>query len=281
MNKIIALDIGATNMRFALIDEKFNILKSIIKPTIKNDKTGFLKMIKENVLSLLSDVENIICISIGVPGYVNSRQIIEELPNINLKNIDIISYLNDEISIPIYIINDAVAAGYAEAIHGAGKNYKTAYYMTISSGVGGACFKEGQEIFPLRENGHSLIVYKGNHYDAEHLLSGYGLVRLSSINNYQITSSRQFFENLSNGDTIAKEIYLDWLTLFKQFFCLLDNIYDADVYVIGGGVTSSSASFFDDLKQVIDKDIVLAHFSLDVGLIGSAVYGFLKENKYE
>ena len=74
--------------------------------------------------------------------------------------------LSERFGLPVFIDNDANVAGLAEAILGAGKDYPTCYYVTISTGIGGAFiadgnFDIGNIAAPIAPQSSSLVANKG------------------------------------------------------------------------------------------------------------------------
>ena len=47
---------------------------------------------------------------------------------------------------PAFVDNDANVAGLAEALVGAGKDKSVVYYVTISTGIGGALIVDGKTV---------------------------------------------------------------------------------------------------------------------------------------
>ncbi len=279
MRKIIALDIGGTNCRIALINENYAIEKSIIKSTECGSVDVFLSQIKNIVLELGID-KDVVAISVGVPGRIRQDGFIYELPNINISNIPLSEYLSSTFSLPVFVKNDAQLAGLSEAILGTGKNKKRLFFVTISTGIGGALIVDG-EIQPIGEEiGHTLIKYKNSHYEMEHLASGTGLIKLAKCNDLEIDKAYQLFELLKNDNIRAVQTYNDWLSILTSFFDFVQKYFTPDVISITGGVMKSSDYFWNDLTNMNKRsNIVKCYFDQDAGLVGAACYGFMKAGK--
>jgi predicted NBD/HSP70 family sugar kinase len=56
----------------------------------------------------------------------------------------IIELIKKELTMPVYLENDAALAGLGEATVGAGRGFKIVVYVTVSTGVGGAKIEDGQ-----------------------------------------------------------------------------------------------------------------------------------------
>ena len=57
MRKVIALDIGGTNTRVALINEKFELETVLIKDTVTGNKEAFLASVSSIVEEAVPDVD--------------------------------------------------------------------------------------------------------------------------------------------------------------------------------------------------------------------------------
>lgn len=160
MKKVISLDIGGTNLRCALINENFEIEKVIIHPTKKETTETFLTQV-EDIINEVGITSDVIAISMGVPGRVRWDGYIFELPNVGIKNIPLSEYLNTKFHLTTYIKNDAEMAGLAEGVIGAGKDYNSTFFVTISTGFGGALIRNKKLLVPSDEIGHTLIKFGG------------------------------------------------------------------------------------------------------------------------
>ena len=87
MKKVIALDIGGTNTRLAIVDEKYNILKVEIRPTVTGSKEKWLKSIRSIIEDNITYSHEYDAIACGVPGRVTPDGYIAALPNIGIDDI--------------------------------------------------------------------------------------------------------------------------------------------------------------------------------------------------
>jgi glucokinase len=162
----IAIDLGATNLRVALISKNGKFLKRIKTKTPHQGKNG--RIITDQLLNL---VEKIICVvenqklkilgigisSIGPLDYKKGEVV--NSPNIPFKTVPVVPPLEKKFKLPVYLYNDCTAAVWGEKHFGAGKNFKNIVYITISSGIGGGAIVDG----------HVLIGRSGNAVEIGHL----------------------------------------------------------------------------------------------------------------
>lgn len=273
---VIALDIGGTNYRCALINREYEIVKVLIKPTKKGSVELFLKQASDIIKEIEFNRDEVLGIVAGVPGKVRHDGHIDNLPNIGIFDIPLKSYLEKEFNLPTIIKNDAEIAAVAEGHVGVGKGADNCYFITISTGLGGCFFEKGKIKNVSEEIGHTLVEYKGNSYEIEKIASGNGIVTLAALNNLEVKSSKIFFDLVRNKDKKALVVYKEWLKLINDFLSYIEYIYEPQVIAITGGVMKSKDLFFADLVSAYPKlTIKEAKFKFDAGLIGAAALGFL------
>ncbi|WP_369412814.1 ROK family transcriptional regulator [Oceanobacillus alkalisoli] len=73
----------------------------------------------------------IIGIGVGVPGVVDSDKKILLAPNLNWRNVDLRSLLEQKYHLPVIIENEANAGAYGEKKFGAGKYFNNIIYVSV------------------------------------------------------------------------------------------------------------------------------------------------------
>lgn len=141
---------------------------------------------------------------------------------------------------PVYVLNDADAAGIAEMQIGAGKDHRgVVILITLGTGIGSAIFVDGK-LLPNTELGH--LELRGK--DAEQRAS----------------------------DRVREEGQLSWKKWGKrvsEYLQYLEFLFSPDLFIIGGGVSKKPEKFFQYLD--LRTEIVPAHLRNDAGIIGAAM----------
>ncbi len=143
---------------------------------------------------------------------------------------------------PVYVLNDADAAGLAEMRFGVGKDYPKGVLMmlTLGTGLGTAFFVDGH-LFPNTELGH--IEIRGK--DAERRASD---------------ATRQ-----------RKELtWAEWAERLQEYLSRIEALMWPDVVVLGGGISKEWQQFLPLLK--LRAKIIPAKLLNQAGIIGAAVY---------
>ena len=124
----LLLDIGRTKFRMARsLDGETFVGEPEIIPTPATVEEGV-----ELILNAVRQSEQPVkAVMIGASRKVWAGEPIAEL-------------VKKELTIPVYIENDAALAGLGEAIVGAGRGFNLVAYITVSTGVGGAKIENGR-----------------------------------------------------------------------------------------------------------------------------------------
>ena len=275
MRKVIALDIGGTNTRVALINENYEVEKVLINPTVVGNLDLFLENVSKTIREAIADFTDVCAIAAGVPGRVRHDGYIYALPNVHITSIPLSDYLQKEFGLPCFVRNDAEIAALAEANVGPYKTYKSLYFVTISTGVGGALCIDGKLVNSSYEVGHTMTAYHNEIHEFEHMASGTGLRRLADMNGLNIASAKEFFDLVQNKHPLALRVYKDWIKMLSEWIEMNQENFSPDVFALTGGVMKSKDIFFEDLKRACPSaTLVECACGQQAGLIGAAVFGF-------
>ena len=155
MRNFIGVDLGGTNIRAAIVSEDGTI--KCMKKSESHPERG-AEAVMETMISLIESLdgyEECEGIGMGIPGpidTINGKIIVStNLPK--LIGFPIAEYIENHFHKPTYMDNDVKVAALGEAVQGAGKDYPIVYYVTISTGVGGALVIDQKVIGG--QNGHA------------------------------------------------------------------------------------------------------------------------------
>lgn len=271
MKKVLAFDIGGTNTRLALINSHFEIEKDLITPTPTGSKEAFM----QNCIDMIKKfpLENVVAIGAGVPGVVDTKTAkIIVLPNVHIGDINFGEILTKEFNLPVYLRNDAQVACLGEAYLGAGKKFDRVFFVTISTGLGGAlCVnKEIQDY--VTEVGHTLFNYKGQMIEFE-TIGGCNIEKFAKMNGKNITSAREMFQSARYEERDGTELLDEWVKVLDQYIKLMADSYQPDIMVFTGGLMKAKDMFFHRIREDNPNVYIReCHFSEGAGLMGAGVY---------
>jgi polyphosphate glucokinase len=153
---------------------------------------------------------------------------------------DVDALLTVKLGRSVHVINDADAAGFAEARFGAAKGVKGVVIMaTLGTGIGSALILDGK-LVPNTELGHLEVGGK----DAESRAA----------------------DSVRDAEGLSWE---EWAKRLQKYFRAVENLFSPDLFVVGGGVSKKSDKFLPLLD--LRTPIVPAALRNDGGIIGAAL----------
>lgn len=291
MRTFIAVDLGGTNIRAAIVDEEGKILD--VKKDMTEAHLGKEHVMEkmENLIASLKDYENALGIGLGIPGptdTVNGKIIISNnLPD--LVGYPIADRIREHFKKPTFMANDVKVAGLAEALLGEGRGKKNLYYLTISTGVAGAMILDGKVLSGFHGHGGEIgnmtidpnreALGGLNRGAAESWVSGPALVReANKACEKEFKHAGEVFE-AAKSDARAKAVverFKDDLAVLLAGVCF---VCDPERILIQGGVMKSSSDFLSDVEKRLHgllfpgmREVTLASATIEEpGLVGAAM----------
>lgn len=297
MKTYIGVDLGGTNIRAAKVDEDGNILQ-ILKDSSEPDKGVDHVMNKMiNLIESIDDYDECVGIGLGIPGpidTINGKIIVStNLPK--LVGYPIAEHISKHFNKPVFMDNDVKVAALGEAVLGGGKGYPIVYYVTISTGIGGALVIDKNVI--SGQNGHAgevgniSIDRNRKKYNVlnvgavENEASGTAITRIGKETfGEQIENAGDVFALAKEGNEKAMEIVENMSYDLAMMFSTIAHIVDPHVFVVGGGVMKAKDVFFDkmekyyrDMIHVGMQPVVFKEAQLDEpGIVGAAMLAMEK-----
>jgi len=148
---VIAVDLGGTNMRWALVDRRGAILGRWERATATMpDQEALINTIAAEMLAsgkkAASQDAEVKAVGLGVPGRILPEEgIVAFSPNIPfLNDCPLVTNLKSQIPWPVVMENDANLFALGENWLGAGAGYDHMLGMTLGTGVGGGLILNGK-----------------------------------------------------------------------------------------------------------------------------------------
>lgn len=292
MKTYIGIDLGGTNVRVAKVDENGTILQIVKEPT---EIDQGVEHVMDKMISMIERIDHYqecLGIGMGVPGPVDTTNgkmlLASNLPG--FQDYPIGARLNNHFHIPVYIDNDVNVACMGEAVHGAGKGKNIVYYVTISTGIGGALVVNQKLV--SGKNGHAgevgnIMIDRGrekiNHLNAgavENEASGTAITRKGkAVFGDVVEHAGNVFNLACQKDPKALKICDDMAYDLAVMFSVIAHVADPDVFVIGGGCMKGKDAFYDQMKSYFRtmihqgmQSIEFAEAQLaEPGIIGAAM----------
>ena len=273
MKNAVAIDIGGTNIKYALVNESGKILFESIRPSKSPDTGGVIEQLKvaiKEILDYASGNElDISGIGIGVPSVVDNGVVLfannlKEIDNKNLKEI-----IGDHFGIPVFVDNDANLMGLGESRYGDAKDATDVVFLTIGTGIGGTLIINGQLWGGYRnrgtELGHSIIMLDGKKCScgASGCLEAYASVT-ALIEDYNILLSehnisvmpgtkidgRYIVSQYLKNEIYAVEVMNDHFKYIAAGLVGIINFFAPQKVILGGGITESGDFYIENITRL-------------------------------
>jgi len=234
---VLAIDIGGTAIKYALVDENNSL--SAFSEIPSEAKLGAETLLK-NIYAIIEEFSPLCdAVSISTAGRVDSEKgkIIFANENIpNYTGTELARLVTERFSLPAFVENDVYCAAIAEANYGSGKDSKSFVCLTVGTGIGGAVILDGKLC-----KGDSLCagdfgeMITGNG-KFENLASTTALVKNIKLATGKEMSGREIFSKENFSNDIIKSMVDAWIDELIKGIKTLMFIFDVPLFVLGGGI---------------------------------------------
>ena len=304
---VLGIDIGGTKLAAGVVSHEGKILARAEVPTLAAE--GFEPVLARIIAlgrGLLGRPEaaqdRVRRIGIGCAGPVDIRAgMVFNPPNLpGWTAVALVKHIEDALSLPAVLENDANAAGLGEFYYGAGRGARSLVYLTVSTGIGGGIILDGKVWHGLKdaagEVGHMTVVPDGpicgcgNRGCLEAMASGPSIARQarealagdrpSGLREIRDFTAADVSRLARDGDAVAVEVWCGAVRYLGIGVAAVISILAPERVVIGGGVTRAGEFLFEPLREEVRRrvklvpiesvPIVPAALGADVGILGAA-----------
>ena len=257
---------------------------------------------------------DVLAAGLGIPATIDrARGLAIQAVNLTIADVPIRDLMQERIGLPVFVDNDANMAALAEHLYGAGRGAQNVVMLTIGTGIGGGLILDG-EVYrgstgAAAELGHIVIEEDGppcqgncpNHGCVEALASGTAIAKAGKQAAQRDPDSalgkalaegpiagRTVTELALSGDGPAREVVAQAGRHIGVALSSLANIFDPDVFVIGGGVSVVGDLLLDPAREELrsralppqnESPVKLAELGPDAGMIGAAAMALIELHK--
>jgi glucokinase len=307
----VGVDVGGTKVAAALVDAAGQIRfrsrsNMVTNGTGSDGLDAVVSVIRKLILesALAPDVR---AIGICAPGPLNPEAgIVINPPNVPCwRNYPLVAEVERIFQMPVKLDNDANAAALAEATWGAGRPYRSVFYVGIGTGIGTGIVFDGQILHGASgaagEGGHMGIDMRGprcncgkrgcvevfasgpaiagrirQKLQAEPSLTLLGL----PADSLESVTAELVGQAAAKGDPLALSVIDEVVEILAYWLGNIVDLIEPDVVIIGGGVAPMLAPYLDRIykrwqgacinprAQVIP--IILSSYGDDAGVTGAA-----------
>ncbi|MBQ1757976.1 MAG: ROK family protein [Erysipelotrichaceae bacterium] len=293
--KLLAIDVGGTEIKSAVVDDKYNLSDWHSVPTPSTCLEDFLTAIAEIYEPYRTQVEGV---ALSLPGFIDTEKGLCNSGGTLVYNAKqyVGPLLEEKLGCKVLLENDAKAAAMAELANGALKGCCNAAAFIIGTGVGGAIIVDGKLVRGRNFTAGELSFVNVNIEKDENFEGGMcnycatpALLKLyqTKSGNQEEINGRELFRRYHEGDRHAAEALNQFTTNVAIQTMNLGVILNCEKVAIGGGI-SREPVLVEKIREKMNDlgvnrliaangtdnymmpEVVCCHYSADANLIGAA-----------
>jgi glucokinase len=311
VRETIGVDLGGTKMAVGVVDSDQEIHYQGREPSTGLSEDKLIEELADELQEAKQARPDVLAAGLGIPATIDrERGVAIQAVNLEISDVPLRDEMRERLGLPVYMDNDANVAALAEFLYGAGRGARDLVMLTIGTGIGGGLVLDG-EVYrgstgAAAELGHIVIDEDGppcqgncpNHGCVEALASGTAIAKAGKAAAERDPDSalgkalaegpivgRTVTELALSGDGAAREVVAEAGRHIGVALSSLANIFDPDVFVIGGGVSVVGDLLLDPAREELrsralppqnERPVKLAELGPDAGMIGAAAMALIE-----
>ncbi|HKH22420.1 MAG TPA: ROK family protein [Solirubrobacterales bacterium] len=310
----IGVDLGGTKMLVGVVDSERRIQYEGREPSVGLSEDKLVEDLARELQEAKDARPDVLAAGLGIPATIDrERGLAIHAVNLTITDVPIRDLMRERIGLPVFVDNDANTAALAEHLYGVARGAQDVVMLTIGTGIGGGLVLGG-EVYrgstgAAAELGHIVIVEDGlpcqgncpNHGCVETYASGTALARegtaaaqrepdsaLGKALSAGPITGRTVTQLALDGDALATEVVAQAGRHLGVALASLANIFNPDVFVIGGGVSAAGELLIGPAREELQSralppmnrtPVKLAELGPEAGMIGSAAMALIELDK--
>lgn len=293
---VIALDIGGTNLKAAIVDASG---RAILAHSIGVQGLG--DELTQNIIELLTEVRahaerdghTVVGIGVVTPGMVEADEgIVRYASTLGWTDVPLGPTLSAALGVPVQIGHDVRSSGLAEALYGASAGVADSVLVAIGTGVAASILSDGHPVVgavtTAGELGHIPAVPGGEPCTCgqrgclEVYLSGAGLARRYAAAGGLAGLDARAISLRLGEDEIADRVWADGVRALALGLASVTLLIDPSVIVLAGGVSRAGDALLSPLRSELGgllawreaPEIRTSALGTSGGRIGAAILAF-------
>jgi glucokinase len=292
----MGVDLGATNVRVAVVDRAGSILGEL------RDHTGdggvdVVPTTAALVRKLRDEFPDVTAVGVGAAGLVDREGSVRYAPNIPaFRRTPLRDQLQRAIDLPVVVDNDANAAAWGEIVHGAARGALYALMVTLGSGIGGGIVARGRVIrgahgfaaevghFQIDPNGPMCACGERGHWEA--FASGHALGRMGrewaaggrapgivarAGGDPEAVTGVHVGDSAQAGEPDGRALLDEYAELVAVGLAGVANILDPERIVISGGLVELGDTLLTPVRDAFARRIEGVEYRPRIAIVPAAL----------
>jgi glucokinase len=302
MEHVIAIDLGGTQLRAALVTKSGQIIAHERTATLVREGPdaviGRMLRLVDTMRHALPAGDTILGVGVCAPGPLDPfTGIVYAPPHLpGWHEIPLRSMIAEATGLPVELGNDANAAAVGEWRFGGGRGYQNVVFITVSTGIGGGVIADGRLLLGRMGSAAELgfmLLDKEQGTIWEDLASGTALAAaaaaamaeradtlLHKLATPATVSGAHVAEAAARGDALAAELMAREARLLGYGFASCLHIFSPEIILVGGSVVLNNPGLLPRAREIAYANakvdlyrgvpIELAELGENAGILGAA-----------
>lgn len=279
--RVLAMDVGGTAVKSAIVDENGTMFEFRETPTAK--------VIWEGIVEIAKSYSGYEAIGISTAGIVDYRHGVVVFSSAALGYTDnepLAREVSEAVGVPVFVENDVNCAAMGEFAFGAGRGCSDFVCVTYGTSIGGAVFINGRLYRGTRnmagEIGHFVTHAYGRPCPCgkqgcySEYASATALIERAKVINPGYSDGRIIAASLDNP--LLRQAVWDWADEVGIGIATVIHIFDPKKVILGGGIMNDSI-FVEVINERLPRHIMPSYSQVEVvaaetgnraGILGAA-----------
>jgi glucokinase len=290
---VVAIDVGGTACKGALVDETGRMLHMESRPTgVDRGVPAVVDTIADFAVSLAERAEGEVAAGgLVVPGLVDDeRGMAVYAANLGWRDLPLASLVSERLGRPVALSHDVRTGGLAEGLVGAARGCTDFLFLPIGTGIAAAIVIDGVPYAGANayggELGHCPVVPHGEQCACGQrgCLETYASAasiprRYTAAGGVGATTAEEVIALAAVGDALAQRIWNEAIDALATGLAFYSQLLDPAIVVLGGGLGEAGPALFEPLATELagrlsfrpPPPLIPAALGSQAGCLGAAI----------
>jgi glucokinase len=266
--RVVAVDVGGTNLKAALIDARGRELSVKRRATCASQGPD---AVCDTVLAFAAELADSapapVAVGFAVPGIVqDSTGTVVTAANLGWRDLPLAQLARERLGLAVSVSHDVRAGALAEGLLGAARGCRDFLFVTLGTGIGAAVVLGGRPYTGAHGRGGELghtVVQPGGPIcgcggegcleavaSAGHIASRYRAIIGSGEASL---GAEEVLERTAGGDPVAVRVWTDAVDALARAIASYTMLLDPERVVIGGGLIAAGERLFGPLRAGVSS----------------------------